>query len=255
VNAVSSEGLRERLGVFAAHFCRYGAKVFMKIDEAVKNEIDDIVDKGKLIVMKATSANSSIDGNELAEISAWVTRLGQLIRKLYAKESQQYANYSDALKTENFYFIDKNWNAHISQMLGIAYSVRHDYDRGFLFDIRSLMQADIFADFLEMGEYLLNEGYKDASAVIIGAVLEDSLRKLCQKNNIQTKNDAGKPLTIDPLNSALAKADVYSKLVQKQVTSWAHIRNKSAHGEYEEYDKKQVEMMLLFVQDFAEKYV
>jgi flagellar biosynthesis chaperone FliJ len=65
----------------------------------------------------------------------------------------------------------------------------------------------------------------------------------------------GSSMTIDPLNAELAKKNVYSKLVQKQVTSWAHIRNKAAHGEYDEYSKEQVQMMLLFVQGFAGQHL
>ena len=122
-------------------------------------------------------------------------------------------------------------------------------------NIKGLLQADIFADFLEIGEHLLAEGYKDAAAVTIGAVLEDGLRKLCDKNGIDTMRPNGSRLTIDPLNTELAKQAVYSKLTQKQVTSWAHIRNKAAHGEYDEYDKSQVKMMLLFVQGFAEQHL
>jgi len=140
-------------------------------------------------------------------------------------------------------------------MLGIANTVKHDYEKGLLSNLRALLQADIFADFLEMGEYLLNEGYKDAAAVIIGAVLEDSLRKLCDKHGIATTNNKGKPLTIEPLNIALTNSNIYSKLVQKQISSWAHIRNKAAHGEYKEYSHQEVKMMLLFVQNFAEQYL
>lgn len=196
-----------------------------------------------------------MEGKELADVTSWVTRLGQLVRNLYGTDSQQFSNYTQALNTENFYYIHSEWNAHISQMLGIALSVKYDYEKGLLVNIRALVQADIFADFLEMGEYLLKEGYKDAAAVIIGAVLEDSLRKLCDKNGISTSRDNGTPLTIDPLNVTLAKADVYSKLVQKQITTWVHVRNKAAHGEYQEYDKNQIDMMLLFVQNFAEQYL
>lgn len=226
-----------------------------KIEESIQIEIADLVKTGDDIITKAVSSDSGIVGSELAKITSWVTRLGQLVRNLYGTESQQFANYNQALKTKNFYNIHSNWNEHVSQMLGIAYTVKHDYEKGLLFNIRSLLQADIFADFLEMGEYLLNEGYKDAAAVIIGAVLEDSLRKLCQKNCISTENSNGKPLTIDPLNSSLAKENVYSKLVQKQITTWAHVRNKAAHGEYDEYNKEQVDMMLLFVQKFAEDHL
>ena len=106
-----------------------------------------------------------------------------------------------------------------------------------------------------MGEYLLNGGYKDAAAVIVGSVLEDGLRKLAEKNTISISNDQGKALTIEPLNNELAKKEVYSKLIQKQITSWAHIRNKAAHGEYGEYNKDQVQMMLLFVQSFTSDYL
>ena len=226
-----------------------------RIEKITQTEINSFVDIGTKIVNRAMSADSGFEGSELAEVTSWVTRLGQLIRKLYGTDSQQFSNYNQALKTDSFYNIHSNSYAQVSQMLGISMSVKHDYDNGLLDNIKSLLQADIFADFLEMGEYLLNEGYKDAAAVIIGAVLEDSLRKLCDNNGISTNKENGSPLTIDPINVALAKGDVYSKLVQKQITTWAHVRNKAAHGEYSEYDKKQIEMMLLFVQNFSEQYL
>lgn len=223
--------------------------------EKIGREIDDLIKIGERILANALSSQKGLAGNELVEVTAWVTRLGQIIRKLYGTESQQFANYSQALDTPNFYSIHISYNAHISQMFGIANTIKHDYEKGLLYEIRVLLQADIFADFLEMGEYLLNEGYKDAAAVIIGAVLENSLRKLCDKNGIATVDNNGRPLTIEPLNAALTKAEIYSKLLQKQITSWAHIRNKAAHGEYSEYDHEQVKMMLLFVQNFAEQYL
>ncbi len=133
----------------------------IKIEEVIKNEIDEIVKTGDEIIQKAISTGYSLEGKELAKVASWVTRLGQIIRKLYGTESQQFVNYSEALKTDNFYSIHSEWNAHISQILGIAYSIKHDVEKQLIFNIRSLLQADIFADFLEMGEYLLKEGYKE----------------------------------------------------------------------------------------------
>jgi hypothetical protein len=77
------------------------------------------------------------------------------------------------------------------------------------------LQADVFADFLEMAEQLLDQNYKDAAAVIVGAVLEDTLRKIADKNGLATTGPHGKPLTIDPLNIAVAKAGIYNSLVQR----------------------------------------
>lgn len=226
-----------------------------KLDARIENEVKSLVQEGAIHLRKAQSLSDSMEGEELAEITAWVTRLGQIVRRLYGEKSQQFESYSSALATNNFYYLHSNWNAHLSQMVGVARSIMHDLEAGLLVDFKTLVQADIFSDFLEMGEYLLQGGYKDAAAVIIGSVLEDGLRKIAERNGVPTVNDSGRSLTIDPLNSELGRREIYSKLHQKQITSWAHIRNKAAHGEFGEYNQEQVQMMLLFVQNFAAEHL
>jgi hypothetical protein len=58
------------------------------------------------------------------------------------------------------------------------------------------------------------------------------------------------PKKADSLNSDLAKAEVYTKLDQKSVTTWLDLRNKAAHGKYDKYTKAQVELMVQGVTDF-----
>lgn len=226
-----------------------------KIDERITKEIEDLVTVGQRLHQVAATSSSAVGGDQLAELAMWVTRLGQLIQKLYGEKSQHLASYNRALATSSFYTLHSNYYEHFTQVFGIAKAIQHDIRHGLLVDFKILVQAEVFADFLEMGEYLLNEGYKDAAAVIIGSVLEDGLRKLSERAGLSLLADSGKQLTIEPLNSQLAKADVYSKLVQKQITSWAHIRNKAAHGEYTEYTQEQVRMMLLFVQNFSGEHL
>lgn len=226
-----------------------------KIEDRIKDEVSSLVQTGQGMLRKAQSLSSSMAGDDLAEVASWVTRLGQTIRRLYGENSQHFKTYASAIATTNFYNLHSNWNAHLSQVVGVAKAIEHDLAAGLLEDFKSILQADIFADFLEMGEYLLQEGYKDAAAVIIGSVLEDGLRKLSERHGLTVTNESGRPLTIDPLNSQLAKQEVYSKLIQKQITSWAHIRNKAAHGEFDEYNREQVQMMLLFVQNFSSEYL
>lgn len=222
-----------------------------RLDKRIEAEIESLVSEGLAHLQKILSLPDTMEGEDLMEVTTWVTRLGQLVRRLYGEQSQHFQTYSSALATNYFYNLHSNYNAHFSQMVGVAKAIKHDLGNGLLVNFKNLVQADVFADFLEMGEYLLNEGYKDAAAVIIGAVLEDGLRKLAEQHGISVSQASGKPLTIEPLNTELAKHDVYSKLVQKQITSWAHIRNKAAHGEFGEYNLEQVQMMLLFVQGFA----
>lgn len=134
-------------------------------------------------------------------------------------------------------------------LLGVALALRADIEAGHMQVLHELIHAEIFGDFLEMAEYLLDEGYKDPAAVITGGVLEEHLRKLCKKNSIQTEH-AGKSKKADTLNADLAGAGVYSKLDQKSVTAWLDLRNKAAHGKYSEYTKDQVALMLQGIRHF-----
>lgn len=226
-----------------------------KICEKIKKEIDELVNYGNRLIGIATRSGKSLGSDYITQTSTWVTKIGQIIRNLCPKNSQYLKNYEALLAREQFKYIHSGYYSHICEMSGIINAIKDDFEKGLLVNIRHLLQAEIFADFLEMSEYLLNENYKDAAAVIIGSVLEDSLRKLATANgiNILTPND--KYLTLEPLNIELAKNNVYDKLIQKQITSWGDLRNKAAHGRYNEYDRDQVKMMLLFVQKFCSDYL
>ena len=178
-----------------------------------------------------------------------------MIRKLYGEESQYARSWKQVLATNGFSNIHSNHFQHVSELCGILKGVQHDLKSGMLADFKRLLQAEIFADFLEMAEHLLNTGYKDAAAVLLGAVLEDSLRKLATAVGVSTVAPSGKPMTIDPLNVAIAKEGTYNPLVQKQITSWAGLRNDAAHGNFPNYDLEQVRQMLLFVQKFCSDYL
>lgn len=135
----------------------------------------------------------------------------------------------------------------------IIHSIKDEISGGWFIGIRGLVSAEIFSDFLEMSEYFLSNGYKDAAAVIIGSVLEEHLRQLCIKKTIEIYVMTGSiqtPKKADALNSDLARVNVYNKLDQKNVTAWLDLRNKAAHGKYDEYNKEQVDTMYRGVTEF-----
>jgi hypothetical protein len=67
------------------------------------------------------------------------------------------------------------------ELVGILRALRAAYAGGYLKTLEDLVAADLFTDFLEAAEHLLDSGYKDAAAVIAGAVLEEHLRKLVRQ--------------------------------------------------------------------------
>ncbi len=136
---------------------------------------------------------------------------------------------------------------------GILSAAREELSGGWLTTTKGLISAEIFSDFIEMAQHLLEEGYKDPAAVMAGSVLEEHLRQLCQKHGIPaeaTKKDRPQPKKADALNTELVKKKVYNQLDQKQVTTWLDLRNKAAHGKYPEYTKEHVSQMLQGLSNF-----
>ena len=136
---------------------------------------------------------------------------------------------------------------------GILSVAREELAGGWLTTTRGLVSAEIFSNFLEMAQYLLDEECEDPATVMAGSVLEEHLGQLCQKHGISTettKQGRSHPKKADVLNLDLAKKEVYSRLDQKNVTAWLDFWNKAAHGKYEGYTKEQVSLMLQSLSDF-----
>ncbi len=178
------------------------------------------------------------------EVTALITLMCDKISRFASPQSQFIDSMKSMLKKtggQNPYVVP-----HIT---GILTALRTAYESGYLATVTELIHADVFSDFIEMAEYLMSEGYKDAAAVILGSVLEEHLRQLCAKNGIAIEQ-TGRPKKADLLNSELTRQSVYSKLDQKSVTAWLDLRNKAAHGEYADYSLDQVGLLLQGVRDF-----
>ena len=135
--------------------------------------------------------------------------------------------------------------------VGILNALKTEIELGFLLNVQTLALAEVFNDFLEMAEHFLNSGHKDPAALLIGAVLEDGLRKLAEKNIIPP----GPLNNISALNKTLADKKKYTRLTQSQIETWKKIRNSAAHGKFDEYDEKEVKDFLVWTKGFLEKHL
>lgn len=181
-----------------------------------------------------------------SDIIQFIARAHAAISRLSSPES---------IYTKSLPILDRSVSEHgLSDVsdyyAGLLKALKADYVGGFLESVVSLIQADVFNDFLEMALHLFEQGYKDPAAVITGSVLEEHLRKLCDKNVIPVLQPDSRPKKADTLNAELAGVGVYSKLDQKNVTAWLDLRNKAAHGKYTEYTKEQVALLIQSVRDF-----
>lgn len=131
-------------------------------------------------------------------------------------------------------FENKGWGPpqKFEGQLAVLKALLDDLDCGHLANLRGLIRAEVFGEFIEQAQHLHDEGYWQPAAVVAGAVLEDHLRKLCDKYPHVVL--PAKP-KLDFMNAELAKAGEYDVLVQKRITYLADIRNKAAHGRWNEF--------------------
>jgi hypothetical protein len=217
----------------------------MGLDQkAVLGQIDSLL--GKYDEARSRSKHEDISDLPEEEPTELLTRIVAAIERLsppgsrYVKNSSEYMNKSAVVGYK------------LTLVVGVLKALRADYEAGFLQSITELIHTDLFGDFLEMADHLLEQKYKDPSAVIAGSVLEEHLRKLCDKNGIST-DIGGRPKKADAMNAELATAIVYSKLDQKSITAWLDLRNKAAHGEYGKYTQDQVALLVQGIRDFISR--
>jgi hypothetical protein len=233
--------------------------------ERLLQRVDELIDMGNAVLRTRHRDSDSGGENELTacfeprprrQVSGpeWVddgkmkefrTASLSFMQRVY---SEKHPHFQEFFKTA-----DRGDPRAVECGLGILRAIRGEIAGDWLFTVRSLVTAEVFTDYMDMAEYLLELNYKDPAAVVAGSTLEEHLRQLCRKNGIpitQQKSGKAVPLTGEPLNIDLAKAGVYNSVEQKLITGWLGIRNSAAHGKYEEYSADQVRGMITGIPEF-----
>ena len=203
----------------------------MKLSDLIRR-IDSLLEMGKNVAQTRYSEGGPYALILVSEALMAGFRSSSLsfIDRVFGSDHVHFNEFSGGT-TSHFY-------ADVQRGLAILSAIRSEIEGGWLFEMIGLVASELFADFLEQAEHLLEQGYKDAAAVMIGSVLEEHIRQLCLKAGLDTydqKEERRVPRSTDRLNSELARAAVYSSLELKQVTAWLRLRNHAAHGNYHEY--------------------
>lgn len=193
------------------------------------------------------------DGGELLEDSAngICARAEAAVQKICGDNSPYRERVNVILLAEGMAIIYKAW-----LIIGILKALKGDLEDGYLYSFPELVRGEMFEEFIEMAEHLLEEGYKDAAGVIAGSSLESHLRQLSNKHGVAVDYTAPdgsiKHKRAEQLNQELGK-NAYSLFDQKQITAWLDLRNNAAHGQYAKYSTDQVARLIEWVRDFIAK--
>jgi hypothetical protein len=219
------------------------------------DHLGDLIERYKSIIDfqqeycgKDINGEYILNNNVRSMYRAYVTRAYKTIMDITGSDSTYSTQAQVFYEGMDHHFVE---SIAAVNMASLAAELRNELELGSLDSITELLHATIFDDFISMAQHLIDEGYKDAAAVICGGTLESHLRRLCSRKGIDTtENDKHKK--VQRLNQDLGKV-AYSRYDQKMVTAWLDIRNSAAHGHYDDYSSEHVQQFIDWLQDFIKR--
>jgi hypothetical protein len=206
-------------------------------DAALLARIDALLEKAKRVraTMHGEEHEQWVDAGPFQE---WRSQAQNAIASIVGKDHVYATDFADKVVYNDALRVD----------IGTGYlrALREDIANGYLRRLESIVSAEVFTDFLDMAQHLLDAGFKDPAASLTGAVLEDGLRRIATAKAITFNKRDG----LAKLNEKCAQAAVYNALMKKQIDVWTEIRNKADHGHFTEYAAADVASMVSGVSSF-----
>lgn len=217
----------------------------MAADQRILDRLGELIEVGERVLGTRRPSppnfigfDSTVDSETAYQ---WFTSAQSILARVFGVESEHYRNFT-AQKDQGLTY------SPVRRAQGVLKAAHEDFERGFIFELKRLIEADVFDDLLEQASVLLDAGYHQAAAVVAGCVLEDGLRKLCTAAGVVV-NDKSK---LDTMNAGLAKAAQFNKLTQKRITALADIRNNAAHAHCDRFTRSDVKDMIVWIRGFME---
>lgn len=117
----------------------------------------------------------------------------------------------------------------ISTALNILRSVKQKFESS-LFDIKQLVQADLFDSEIEVSKELIKYKFFSAAGVVPGVVLEKHLRQVCINHNLEIVK---RNPTVSDLNDLLKQNDIIDVPQWRFIQHLGDIRNICGHNKAE----------------------
>lgn len=217
----------------------------MHIDALVQKRLDELLAKGQAILAAKTSSTFNGKTNwrvSYSEALGYCASASNLLQRAFGETSTHFKAFAAASSKHIQY------ETEFKGLQAIVAAAKEDYEGGYLFNLRGLVKAEVLDDALEQAAELLRSGYKDPACVLVGVALEVAVKELSERSGAGLSK-------LDKMNADLCKLGTYNVAKQKQITAWADLRNKAAHGEWSAYSQADVGDMLRGVERFIADYM
>jgi len=218
--------------------------------EKLQKEIEGLIVQGNKFV---TYLNNR-DDRFRKEYQVWYTKSYELIRQLTPNRLGDFSKYYDNDKAKPESYPEKGINRYLSkdmtseifvaekvlQQVGILEAANSRFD-SLVFDLKLLIQEDIFDSEIDNAKHLLKKGFYRASGAICGVIIEKHLGLVCENQNIKLTK---KSPTISDFNDELKKQDIISLETWKFIQYIGSLRNLCTHNKDREPKKEEIEDLI-----------
>ncbi len=189
-----------------------------------------------------------VNTSEISRYRRWLNSAANLISHVVSEDSYYAKECTIIFDNEQ---LKRGVPSHsIQQTFGLLKSVKEEWGHGMLGQIEFNIAGATFDDFLDHAEEFHKGNKTIESSVLSSFVFEDTIKKICKKNGVETN---GRKL--DNLIDDLVKKDVLTQVKAKRAKSSAGVRNHALHAEWEKLDIKDIGAMIKNTREFIEEFL
>jgi len=167
-------------------------------------------------------------------------------RKEISHENYCIEDFLQWLTVTRWWTVIISWSTCIPkfrQQLNILKSIKKRFESS-LFDIKQLVQADLFDSEVDIAEELCKKWFYRASWAVLGVVLESHLQQIIENHTLEVKK---KNPTLNDLTEILKTNDVIQITDWRKLQHLADIRNTCDHKKWVEPAKEDIEELVNWV--------
>ncbi len=214
------------------------------IELTIGRRFAELVVEGEQL-LKKFKAHETVDVHDRPACLSWLLSAVNLLEvampsdSRFRQEAQRLMPQADATI----------WSERMASVLGILKSADTEWRNGLINTLELHFVGLAFEDFLKHAAVYNEGGRRMEAAVLASAVLEDTVKRVCRKHNISSDDKA-----LDSLINALKAGKVVGKVKAERLKSYAALRNKAFHAEWNAFDERDLRQMIQGLEELLEAH-
>jgi len=218
----------------------------MAVEEKVKDRINELISEASGL-SRGNEHGQALSDDHVSRCKGWLAAASNAVQLVCGDTNSQYKAQFQRILDHNYGYVIPNG---VGDGKAILEAMLIDIDRGLLSSVADMARAETFDNFLDHAKAYHDDGLKQESGVIAGVVFEDSIRRVCDKHNIQQSG-----VKLDNLISELAKNSTISQTKAKRARVAAHVRTKATHAQWDEFELSDVAVTIDFTEELIVNHI